>query len=412
MELDKIRFAALKSTVDHLLSGAMKTATVVDIVENMNLNLARTESEPYSVKHIRRLLDEHFKNELVICPTDGQENIYTSKETAMELIRAHHRKSLDIGSFKHCQVTCAANYIRDDIDSVVQSIDTYPTGCELSSLDTNFNVVPESLKTLLKVIINRQDSELDKNSKLVMASIGQAIMQTARPRSLILPLQLGMAVEAHAIYGSRYLVDLLHHHGFCSSYNEVKTYLVNAASEPTRKGDQGGGDAATTLNSNLNVSSPRNSFIHYIADNVDHNSATIDGHGTFHGMGVMAAITPSAPPTRTIKRRPLCQTGNAVMNDIKVRNSIPVLFYHPRRDAFKHFTYQPLPTATNDSNDNSISGTDILWKAAWLVRPLRSAWSGWMHDVHHTGSHDGPASFHFYPMIDRKSTDMSCIFST
>ena len=35
-----------------------------------------------------------------------------------------------------------------------------------------------------------------------------------------------------------------------------------------------------------------NSFIHFIADNVDHNLNTFDGKRTFHGMGVIAAITP------------------------------------------------------------------------------------------------------------------------
>ena len=32
-------------------------------------------------------------------------------------------------------------------------------------------------------------------------------------------------------------------------------------------------------------------FTTFVADNVDHNIATLDGRGTFHGMGVMAAMT-------------------------------------------------------------------------------------------------------------------------
>ena len=32
------------------------------------------------------------------------------------------------------------------------------------------------------------------------------------------------------------------------------------------------------------------SSIQYVADNVDHNVCTIDGYGTFHGMGIIAAI--------------------------------------------------------------------------------------------------------------------------
>ena len=40
----------------------------------------------------------------------------------------------------------------------------------------------------------------------------------------------------------------------------------------------------------------------YIADNVDHNLRTIDGHNTFHGMGMMATITPGKPRSSTVSR--------------------------------------------------------------------------------------------------------------
>ena len=35
--------------------------------------------------------------------------------------------------------------------------------------------------------------------------------------------------------------------------------------------------------------SSANSFTQFIADNVNHNIATLDGRGTFHGMGIIAA---------------------------------------------------------------------------------------------------------------------------
>jgi len=31
--------------------------------------------------------------------------------------------------------------------------------------------------------------------------------------------------------------------------------------------------------------------VQYIADNVEHNTRTLDGMGTFHGMGIIATIT-------------------------------------------------------------------------------------------------------------------------
>ena len=36
------------------------------------------------------------------------------------------------------------------------------------------------------------------------------------------------------------------------------------------------------------------SYSQFIADSVDHNVATSDGHGTFHGMGIIAATSKNA----------------------------------------------------------------------------------------------------------------------
>lgn len=43
--------------------------------------------------------------------------------------------------------------------------------------------------------------------------------------------------------------------------------------------------------------------IHYVADNVDHNTATLDGHDTFHGMGIVAVITPAKADLKRIPRK-------------------------------------------------------------------------------------------------------------
>ena len=37
---------------------------------------------------------------------------------------------------------------------------------------------------------------------------------------------------------------------------------------------------------------PQNAFVQWSADNVDHNIGTIDGKNTFHGMGMVASVTP------------------------------------------------------------------------------------------------------------------------
>ena len=50
--------------------------------------------------------------------------------------------------------------------------------------------VPHSLKTLLRYLLNHDD-------QLKSTPIAQALMQAVRPRSLLMPLQLGLAVHLH-----------------------------------------------------------------------------------------------------------------------------------------------------------------------------------------------------------------------
>ena len=88
------------------------------------------------------------------------------------------------------------------------------------------------------------------------ASIGQALMQATRPRVLIAPLQIGLAVQLHH-FVSRFLIDSLHAQGFCSSYREATQYERNVA-----------------VHHGTEIPNISDEFVQYIADNVDHNVRT------------------------------------------------------------------------------------------------------------------------------------------
>ncbi|VDI57078.1 Hypothetical predicted protein [Mytilus galloprovincialis] len=89
----------------------------------------------------------------------------------------------------------------------------------------------------------------------------------------------------HHHFSSRFLIDTLYNLGFCSSYSEVQKFEMNAAA------------SRSTENENENQS-----FVQYIADNVDHNIRSLDGFGTFHGMGIIAASTPGIKTARSVPR--------------------------------------------------------------------------------------------------------------
>ena len=72
-----------------------------------------------------------------------------------------------------------------DIKSVETPHDHYPS---CNAEDTCIDFLPETLRILLEGLI------VSKGAKMKIAAIGQAIMQAARPRVLLAPLQFGLGV--------------------------------------------------------------------------------------------------------------------------------------------------------------------------------------------------------------------------
>ena len=154
-------------------------------------------------------------------------------------------------------VKAAATMIKNDIKRHDGSKGTYPSSSDMSS-EITISILPESLILLLHTLIVGVDK------KLKIAHIGQAIAQATRPRVLIAPLQLGLTVQMHHQFGSRFLTDSLHRHGFCSSYPEVQMFERNAVVTSGTESNIPDGDC----------------LVQYVADNVDHNR-TIDGKNLF-----------------------------------------------------------------------------------------------------------------------------------
>ena len=108
------------------------------------------------------------------------------------------------------------------------------------------------------------------------------------------------------MYRSQFLVDTLHEMGFCSSYKEVLHFEKNAAESVAP-------DMLANDNDLLDMA------LLFAGDNVDHNILTIDGRGTFHRMGIIAALTPGRKKDRIIPRR------NATSLDFSVQSKIPII---------------------------------------------------------------------------------------
>ena len=218
---------------------------------------------------------------------------------------------------------------------------------DTSDIAAAASYVPESLQVVLRNMF------ASKNIDTKVASIGQYIMQAIRPRTITAPLQPGLGVQMHHHFASRFLVNTLHEHGFACSYADVMKYEQSAAVA------QGTEIPGFTEEHHLQ----------YVADNVDHSVVAIDGTGTFHGMGIIACITPRMQQNKPVPKIQVTAADIAVVVRINIQHfKIP-----PIRETI---VYQPLALLPAE------------WKTSLLLHSQRPSWSGMMQMLH-LGEHMG-----------------------
>ncbi|XP_060600668.1 uncharacterized protein LOC132754090 [Ruditapes philippinarum] len=336
----------------------------------------------YSTVYMKKRVIEHFGGRVTVTEFNGKHNVITFKSNADAILHAFYRRNgtNDSESEKRMIIKTAAKLIFNDIKSDKYQKEIYPSSSEVMSSDFNMKFLPNSLQLLLIELVS------SKKSEKKICSIGQAIIQAAIPKGVIAPLQIGLGVQLHHQFGSKFLIETLHTLGFCSSYHEVQKFETSAAS---------------VYGTTIQKSSDQ--FMQFVADNVDHNTGTLDGFNTFHGMGIIAAVTPVIENKRAIPRvtttnEDLIAVGKINIHQYKqTLNTMELLKFKKLVDVYD--TYQPP------------KGLDFLIQ---LARPLRlqsPGWSGIMQMVQ-SGNHPGKSSVIFMPMIDISPGDMSCIYST
>ena len=99
----------------------------------------------------------------------------------------------------------AAKIIKAEIRELTKSNEVYPTTEEIANSDKGKEWVPESLKLLLSYLIP---------AKIMQLAVGQCIVQTAKPRSVLCPIPLRLGVELTKTFGSKWLQNHLAKLGF------------------------------------------------------------------------------------------------------------------------------------------------------------------------------------------------------
>ncbi len=159
-------------------------------------------------------------------------------------------------------------------------------------------------------------------------------------------------------------------------------------------------------------------FTQWVADNVDHNIATVDGRGTFHGMGIIAVSTPNdnrplTPRPRIITRQDRVDVGKLVEG-----KGVPILNYtRSPESGLSSVKYVSMLELQSPLTLPPGLNTDLLWHCGWLTNRAikqRPNWSGFMEHVFSADSSETSVKSEvlFLPIIDLNPSDESCLFST
>ena len=101
---------------------------------------------------------------------------------------------------------------------------------------------------------------------------------------------------------------------------------------------------------------------------MDHNIRTLDGSGTFHGMGIIAISTPF-PGNSVLKECDKISRGKDITSEVSANNKGIAIhnYVHPVKSALSSMEIKPLIKLQSPvilpSND-----IDNLWQASWYFR--------------------------------------------
>ena len=234
---------------------------MLQIVKMRELN--NGEDVTYSVRTVKKKLQEYYENHICFSELPGRADVICFKDTASYIVNEMKRKSIESKDFI---IIAAAKIIKAEIRDMPANIGECPSATDLRSIEFAKQCIPGSLKLLLDYLIN---------SELKRLSLGQCITQASRPRSIIEPIPFGMGVDLDKSFSSKWLIDHLSRFGNSITSDEVLRFKESAI------------ESFETYQSENTMPV----FTQWVADNVDHNIATLTGKGTFHGMGVISCST-------------------------------------------------------------------------------------------------------------------------
>ena len=143
--------------------------------------------EIYSMKHLKRKLEERYRDDIIISQTEGKLNLVCFKDAARFIIEKSKTKNEDANEGEVIKTT--AKLIKAEI--VNQRFNTEDCPSEYNIEHHEKNLVP-----LLHLFMNEVATD-----ELKQSSVGQTITKAIRTRFYIPPLLFGLGIKLDHKFG-------------------------------------------------------------------------------------------------------------------------------------------------------------------------------------------------------------------
>ena len=370
--------------------------TVLELRDEMR-RMADDPDSVWSVPYLKMQLQERYGDDIWFASVTGHKDVVCFRRVAARIVNKKWYDERDSDPDKESDriVIAAAQLIKASIRDTTYDTEQYPLNSAIKDRKCAKQWVPRLLQMFLSVLITDEVKQI---------ALGHSIVQATRPRSVISPVLFGVGVSLDHVLASEWLVTTLSRLGYSVSSDEVNRYKQSVVQ---------------TDGNDLPPCDPH-AFTQWAADNVDHNVSTLDGSGTFHGMGMMSmSVYTNANfslPPGFFDEVPIKRMQRVKFVKLNAESSVPILAYtSPVPSPLSVIQYQPwssiissLPTAFISSN------LDLMWHASWFFchdENPRPSWGGFMQ-ITTVGKHPPPTEFRMMPIIDMNPGDRSCILST